>query len=175
MMGRNGALDALRALAIVLVVNSHAALAYGGPRFHPEVQVGGIGVDLFFVLGGWLLDPKAFERLTANGPDLVVAFVRQECHFLASLVAAVFGVLLGWRRQRTRTATFRVLCFVIYGYITVAMFGMEAYSRCRVPVSPFLYVLAGIALSRITAASQVVDEVSLGACIDRRPGLRRAE
>src|SRR4051794_14167239 len=64
---RNPRLDVLRVAAIVSVVNCHIAAA-----FHPNgllgiLQLGGHGVDLFFVLSGWLLGKQLCEELRDTG------------------------------------------------------------------------------------------------------------
>lgn len=60
-------LDFLRALAIVLVVNCHAATAFGSPADYRVLQLGGKGVDLFFVLSGWLLGRQLMRELRDTG------------------------------------------------------------------------------------------------------------
>lgn len=66
--GRNGALDVLRALAIVLVVNCHGATSFAPDSWWKSVlQLGGHGVDLFFVLSGWLLGRQLCLELRDSG------------------------------------------------------------------------------------------------------------
>lgn len=60
-------LDFLRALAIVLVVNCHAVTAFGSPSEYRVLQLGGKGVDLFFVLSGWLLGRQLMRELRDTG------------------------------------------------------------------------------------------------------------
>lgn len=60
-------LDFLRALAIVLVVNGHTVNAFGSPPSLTPLRLGGTGVDLFFVLSGWLLGRQLFEELRRDG------------------------------------------------------------------------------------------------------------
>lgn len=56
--GRIPALDGLRALAILLVVFGHVIQTHGFPELitlHKFVRLGTLGVDVFFVLSGFLI------------------------------------------------------------------------------------------------------------------------
>jgi len=60
---RYGSMDFLRSIAILLVVLAHSVLSYGAPAYIAPLQLGGIGVDLFFVLSGWLLGGQLFKEV----------------------------------------------------------------------------------------------------------------
>jgi len=60
-------MDLLRTLAILLVILAHTVLSYGAPEHLAPLQFGGTGVDLFFVLSGWLLGGLLFKELKRNG------------------------------------------------------------------------------------------------------------
>ena len=61
-------LDHLRALAIVLVLLFHYEFYYGVPEWlGPFSSFGWSGVDLFFVLSGYLIADKLFRELDARG------------------------------------------------------------------------------------------------------------
>jgi peptidoglycan/LPS O-acetylase OafA/YrhL len=60
---RYGSMDFLRSVAILMVVLAHSVLAYGAPDYIAPLQLGGIGVDLFFVLSGWLLGGQLFKEV----------------------------------------------------------------------------------------------------------------
>lgn len=67
-------LDFLRSWAIASVVLAHACLAYGvGPALAP-LQLGGTGVDLFFLLSGWLLGSQLLRELKATGSIRLTRF-----------------------------------------------------------------------------------------------------
>ena len=60
-------LDLLRAVAILLVILAHTVLSYGAPKYLAPLQFGGTGVDLFFVLSGWLLGSLLFREAERDG------------------------------------------------------------------------------------------------------------
>lgn len=72
--GHLRALDGLRALAILLVVATHAAAAFRGAdgaetallRF-PLIQGGWVGVPLFFTLSGFLIGRQLWSELATHG------------------------------------------------------------------------------------------------------------
>jgi len=60
-------LDLLRAIAILLVFLAHTVLSYGAPSYLAPLQLGGSGVDLFFLLSGWLIGSQLFKELEQYG------------------------------------------------------------------------------------------------------------
>ncbi len=64
---RYRSMDLLRAVAILLVILAHTVLSYGAPEHLAPLQLGGTGVDLFFVLSGWLLGGLLFKELGKTG------------------------------------------------------------------------------------------------------------
>ncbi len=67
MQQRNLSLDLLRSIAILMVFNAHTVLSYGAPDILAPLQFGGTGVDLFFVLSGWLIGYQLFKELKQHG------------------------------------------------------------------------------------------------------------
>jgi peptidoglycan/LPS O-acetylase OafA/YrhL len=61
------ALDLLRSYAVFSVVMAHVTLAFGAPPMLAPLQLGGTGVDLFFVLSGWLLGRQLMVELRDSG------------------------------------------------------------------------------------------------------------
>lgn len=64
---RYRSMDLLRAIAILLVILAHTILSYGAPEHLAPLQLGGTGVDLFFVLSGWLLGGLLFKEAEKKG------------------------------------------------------------------------------------------------------------
>ena len=64
---RYRSMDLLRAIAITLVILAHSVFSYGAPEHLAPLQFGGTGVDLFFVLSGWLLGGLLFKEAEKNG------------------------------------------------------------------------------------------------------------
>src|SRR5262245_20703739 len=79
------ALDALRTCAVLFVVVGHAAAAYTSSAGRenafahlPWVRNGWIGVDLFFVLSGYLIGNQLWkELLSTHGIDFPRFFLRR--------------------------------------------------------------------------------------------------
>ena len=67
MQSRNLSLDLLRSIAILMVFTGHTVLSYGAPEILSPLQFGGTGVDLFFVLSGWLIGYQLFNELQRHG------------------------------------------------------------------------------------------------------------
>lgn len=93
-------LDLLRALAIVLVVNCHATTAFGSPPDFRVFQLGGKGVDLFFVLSGWLLGRQLMRELRdTNTIDLRRFWYRRWLRTLPAYFA-VLALTFAWQIAR---------------------------------------------------------------------------
>lgn len=93
MTARNPALDILRAAAILMVLATHLANSFA--RDTPlarAVSVGGRGVDLFFVLSGFLLGTQLFREANATGTIGVRRFwVRRWLRTLPAYYAVLFA------------------------------------------------------------------------------------
>lgn len=77
-MQRNFSLDCFRALAIMLVFTGHSILAAGSPASLAPLQFGGTGVDLFFVLSGWLIGNQLLiEQKTFGNIEVSRFWVRR--------------------------------------------------------------------------------------------------
>ena len=74
---RNHGLDTLRALAISLVFMYHYMVFVSGkPTFGWASEVGWVGVDLFFVLSGYLIGNQLFAGVARGEQLSLKAFTR---------------------------------------------------------------------------------------------------
>ena len=94
---------------------------------------------------------EAFERLGKNGGLLALVFSWQLVHTILLFSTFLLGVALIVRNPRYWPVG--ILCFTIlcYFYLTIALFGFDAYCRCRMPVLPFLDLIAGLGVGGLAA------------------------
>lgn len=101
MAHRNGSLDILRAVAILMVVACHAYGHFepGGPLAR-VFGLGGRGVDLFFILSGWLLGHQLFSERRQTGTVHIPRFWLRRAMRTLPAYFAVLAVTMGqavWR------------------------------------------------------------------------------
>jgi len=70
-------MDTLRSIAILTVLFAHSVLGFGSPPYLAPAQLGGMGVDLFFVLSGWLLGCLLFKEMAQGGINVRRFWVRR--------------------------------------------------------------------------------------------------
>jgi peptidoglycan/LPS O-acetylase OafA/YrhL len=82
-------IDGLRAIAVLLVVGFHA---------FPSIILGGfIGVDVFFVISGYLISTVLFKQLQGSTYSLVDFYSRRVRRIFPGLaIILVFCLLFGW-------------------------------------------------------------------------------
>ena len=96
------ALDGLRAFAVVAVVVYHLELRWGGRELLPG---GFLGVDLFFVLSGFLIGQLVVREIDrTGGVDLVRFWARRfrrlmPASFTVLLAITLWGCIVGWGRD----------------------------------------------------------------------------
>jgi peptidoglycan/LPS O-acetylase OafA/YrhL len=94
-------LDLLRALAIVWVMLFHSFLVGGlGPGFNWLSRFGWAGVDIFFVLSGFLIGAQVLRQVQQGaGLSLRAFYVRRAWRILPAfaVVLAIYAGLPGWR------------------------------------------------------------------------------
>src|SRR3982751_4535471 len=108
---RQPGLNLLRALAIVIVVIYHAGImGFVLPgRVH---RFGWIGVDLFFVLSGYLIGTQLLEPLAQGGKiNLRKFFGRRALRILPAylVVLSVYVLLPSWREYPEMSPAWRFL------------------------------------------------------------------
>lgn len=82
-------IEGLRAIAILAVVGYHAS-----PTWIPG---GFIGVDIFFVISGFLISKNIFTSLTTNSFSLTDFYSRRIRRiFPALLIVLIFSAIVGW-------------------------------------------------------------------------------
>jgi peptidoglycan/LPS O-acetylase OafA/YrhL len=98
---RNRALDGLRGVAVLAVLTYH-----GSPWFCPA---GWIGVDVFFVLSGFLITTLLVAERSRTGRVALRAFYGRRARRLlpAMLVAVAFGVLVASHWPNSAADTYR--------------------------------------------------------------------
>jgi peptidoglycan/LPS O-acetylase OafA/YrhL len=115
MSDRDFGLDALRAGAILSVILHHVA-RFGGPRIVLPFGLASIfdrgwaGVDLFFVLSGFLIGGQLFNAFAAGAPRLLWPF---------------------WVRRWTRTVPLYLVALFVYAVVKPVVFKYPFYGGFR--------------------------------------------
>jgi peptidoglycan/LPS O-acetylase OafA/YrhL len=130
-------LDHLRALAIVLVFGFHYQLGYFGfPEWAKEFnQFGWTGVDLFFVLSGFLISSQLFAQMKAGkGISLKVFFTKRFFRIIPIylVVVAIYFCFPFFREQEQLPELWRFLTFTQNFGLDRVQFGTfsHAWSLC---------------------------------------------
>ncbi|MFL1405674.1 acyltransferase family protein [Marinobacter sp. M1N3S26] len=92
-------MDTLRSVAILIVVFAHSILGFGSPPLLAPFQLGGMGVDLFFVLSGWLLGSQLFKEMESGEINVQRFWIRRWMRTLP----AYYVVLLYTMAQQVLT------------------------------------------------------------------------
>lgn len=95
MQNRYQSMDTLRTLAILFVLIAHTALSAGDPVYVRAFGLFGFGVDLFFVLSGWLLGGQLFKEAARTGRvDIRTFWVRRWMRTLPAYYAVLAVLIL---------------------------------------------------------------------------------
>src|SRR5437016_13433551 len=124
---RQASLDLLRALAIVVVVIYHAAL-FGFKLPSRVDRFGWIGVDLFFVLSGYLIGGQLLAPLARDRPiKLGRFFARRALRIMPAyfIVLAIYIFLPSWREYPEMYPTWKFLLSIQ----NIALHGGTAFSH----------------------------------------------
>jgi peptidoglycan/LPS O-acetylase OafA/YrhL len=141
---RNASLDILRAAAIILVINCHIAATWDLSGPCDTFRLGGRGVDLFFVLSGWLLGRQLLVELRrTNTLDITRFWYRR---WMRTLPAYYAVLLLTFAQQVFVLGNYRLyLSYFIFTQnyqIPMPYFGVS-WSLC---VEEYFYLLIAPAL-----------------------------
>lgn len=114
-MHRMPGLDLLRALAIVSVLCTHAWVAGGmGDGFDWIVNYGWMGVDLFFVLSGYLIGSQLLLRLRRGEVIDIIGFYRRRAYRILPAYLAVLALYFcipGFREKSAIQPAWQFLTF----------------------------------------------------------------
>ncbi|MBW4038283.1 MAG: acyltransferase [Acidobacteria bacterium] len=96
---RVAGLDTLRALAILLVMTFHLRwLLPDG--FAPVGRIGWMGVDLFFVLSGYLIGAQFFKPMREGSNTSPLSFYRSRAYRILPVYLAVLALYVVWPAWR---------------------------------------------------------------------------
>ncbi len=143
---RKPSLDTFRALAILMVLLAHSVLAYGPTKLTAPLQFGGHGVDLFFVLSGWLLGSQLIKEQKKTSRINVTKFwgrrwLRTIPPYLTVLLFTLGQLLIQGKLRDSPIAYF----FFIQNYSTSMDFFYVSWSLCveeqfYLIIAPFLFI-----------------------------------
>ncbi len=166
-MHRLPGLDLLRAVAIVSVICTHAWIVGGmGYGFGWIEEYGWMGVDLFFVLSGYLIGQQVLVRHRRGDVGTLKAFYRRRAYRIlpAYLVVVAFYFLFpGLREQQAIQPLWQFLTFSMNLFVDqrVAHAFSSAWSLC---VEEHFYLIFPIAVLVLApgASAKRVTTVLLG-------------
>src|SRR5205807_6248220 len=142
---RQPGLDLLRALAILVVVISPAAL-FGFKLPGRVDRFGWIGVDLFFVLSGYLIGGQLLAPLARSRPiDLRRFFARRVLRIIPAyfVVLAVYAFLPSWREYPEMSSLWKF----VFSLQNIGLHGGTAFSHAwSLAVEDQFYLLLPVIL-----------------------------
>jgi peptidoglycan/LPS O-acetylase OafA/YrhL len=152
-------MDLLRSIAILIVILAHSVLAYGAPAYLAPLQLGGTGVDLFFVLSGWLLGGQLFKEAERNGHIQIKRFwirrwMRTIPAYLAILILSVLQRYLTKDNVEFPWSYF----FFIQNYDSTLDFFSISWSLC---VEEQFYLIIAPLLALLTSTNKKITTISL--------------
>jgi len=128
--GRLAGLDHLRALAIILVFVYHYRI-FGHPSHIDEIgSFGWTGVDLFFVLSGYLIGGQLFSRIARNEPISYGEFYFKRFFRIIPaylVVVALYFTIPGFKERSELPPLWRFLTFT--QNFGLDIFGKGAFSH----------------------------------------------
>lgn len=117
-------MDTLRSIAILMVLLAHMVLGYGAPAGLAPIQLGGMGVDLFFVLSGWLLGGQLFKEMEQGIINIKRFWIRRWMRTLP----AYYAVLLFTIGQQLLTKEDPATPWTFFFFIQNYHYPLEIFS-----------------------------------------------
>jgi peptidoglycan/LPS O-acetylase OafA/YrhL len=109
--------DLLRGIAILLVMATHMPYDHVPEAFETCLgSYGWFGVDIFFVLSGYLIGGELLRPVQAGGaPDLVIFYLKRVFRILPVfwLILAIYALWPGLREGATMAPVWRFLTFTV--------------------------------------------------------------
>lgn len=127
--------DILRGLAILLVMSWHMPWVEYPPLFHHIKQFGWLGVDIFFVLSGYLIGTELLKPVQAGQmPDLRIFYLKRAFRILPVfwLILALYAAFPILREREALSPLWRYLTFTLNFALDAKTFGAftHAWSLC---------------------------------------------
>jgi peptidoglycan/LPS O-acetylase OafA/YrhL len=141
-------LDLLRALAIMLVFTGHTVLSYGSPAMLAPLQFGGTGVDLFFLLSGWLIGSQLFaEQKKFSNIDVKRFWIRRWMRTMPAYFVVLLATLAQLYVTKDQVANTLPYFFFIQNYFYPLEYFSISWSlsveeQFYLTVAPLIFVIS---------------------------------
>jgi peptidoglycan/LPS O-acetylase OafA/YrhL len=141
-------LDLLRALAIMLVFTGHTVLSYGSPAMLAPLQFGGTGVDLFFLLSGWLIGSQLFaEQKKFSNIDVKRFWIRRWMRTMPAYFVVLLATLAQLYVTKDQVANPLPYFFFIQNYFYPLEYFSISWSlsveeQFYLTVAPLIFVIS---------------------------------
>jgi peptidoglycan/LPS O-acetylase OafA/YrhL len=159
-------LDTLRALAIVLVMLFHLQ-TFLPASLGPVAQFGWMGVDLFFVLSGYLIGTQLLRPYEQGHRPKIADFYRSRAYRILPAYLVVLGLyafLPNWREAPGLSAPWQFLTFTENLFVDYRrnMAFSHAWSLC---VEEHFYLLLPVLLIWLMRGATLRKAVLVGTCL----------
>ncbi len=151
-------LDLLRCLAIFVVVLFHYPRPQGLETYQAFANFGWTGVELFFVLSGFLIGTQLLEPVSRDeAPDLKRFYLRRSLRILPPylIVVALYLFVPAWSERAVETPAWRFLTFTQNFGLRLNGFS-HAWSLCVEEHFYLVLPLAVLALRKRVRAHQLL-------------------
>jgi 4-amino-4-deoxy-L-arabinose transferase-like glycosyltransferase len=89
-----------------------------------------------------------------NPPVLLFTFGYETVFAVLVILLTALGLLAGWRSPTLRGPTLALAVVMLYYFCTIAIMGLDAYSRFRTMLAPLAGLLVGMFVNRFMASRQ---------------------